>query len=47
MTVTIRDSIMETGGVTVRDATEEKERSEKQTKTVLRLVGYHGVDSVQ
>ena len=35
-TVAIGDSIMETDGVTVGDATVEKEGSERQTKTVLR-----------
>ena len=37
---------METDGVTVGEATVDEERSEKQTKTVLRLVRYHGVGSV-
>ena len=46
-TVAIRDSIMEADGVTVGDATVEKDCSEWQTKTVLRLVRYHGESSVQ
>ena len=46
-TVAIGDSIVETDGVTVGDATVEKERLERQAMTVLRLVRYHGKSSVR
>ena len=47
MTKTIGETIVETDGVTVGETTVDEERSEKQTKTTLRLVGYHGVGSVR
>ena len=47
MTKTIGETIGETDAAMVGEATVDKERSEKQTKTVLRLVGYHGVGSVR
>ena len=43
----VRKRIVETDGVTVGEATVDQKRSEKQTKTVLRLVRYHGVGSVR
>ena len=47
VTKAIGETIVETDGVTVGEATVDGERSEKQTKTTLRLVGYHGVGSVR
>ena len=47
VTKMIGETIVETDAVTVGETTVDEERSEKQTKTTLRLVGYHGVGSVR
>ena len=47
ITQTIGETIEETDGVTVGEATVDGQRLEKQTKTVLRLVGYHGVGAAR
>ena len=46
-TVAIGDMIVETDEGTVGDAAVEKARSERQTKTVLCLVRYHGESAVR
>ena len=46
ITGTIGDTILETDKGMVNRAIVDKKRSEKQAKTVLHLVGHHGVGSV-